>query len=241
MTPLPPGGPPPPLAILARGPRWVAINKPPGRLVHNSAWAGPREHSVTEQLEAELGHPVHPVHRLDRGTSGVLLFAFDAEAVAQWQAALTSAAADKRYLAVVRGRNLVPQRIEHPVRRDKGRKERVEATSELISAVPSSVDRCSLAELRVLTGRWHQARQHLAHLRHPVLGDADHGDNKENRRYRDEHGLVGLALHAVSLAVTGPDGAPLTLVAPPPPALLALTDRLGLSGAATRSLSHERG
>jgi hypothetical protein len=74
-----------------------------------------------------------------------------------------------------------------------------------------------------------------------VLGDADHGDNKENRRYRDEHGLVGLALHAVSLAVTGPDGAPLTLVAPPPPALLALTDRLGLSGAATRSLSHERG
>jgi tRNA pseudouridine65 synthase len=231
-----PPGPDATLEILARGEAWVAINKPPGRLVHNSAWAGPKEHSVTAQLSAELGQVVHPVHRLDRGTSGALLFAFEREAVAGWQAALARPDADKRYLAVVRGRTLSPpQRVDHPVKKDKGSKERQEAISELLSSVPSTIDRCSLVELRVLTGRWHQVRQHLAHLRHPVLGDADHGDNKENRRYRDEHGLVGLALHAVSLAATGPGGERLSVVAPPPPALLALADRLGLSGAATRS------
>lgn len=229
------GAPPPgsdvPLAVLAAGRSWVVVNKPPGQLVHNSAWAGPRERSTVEQLSAQLGREVHPVHRLDRGTSGALLFAFDRGAVASWQAALAAPDADKRYLAVVRGRTLSPQRIEHPVKRDKGSKERRDAVSELVSATPSAVDRCSLAEVRVLSGRWHQVRQHLAHLRHPVLGDADHGDTHENRRYREEHGLVGLALHAVSLAATGPGDERLAVVAPLPAALASLIEALGLTGA----------
>lgn len=221
-------GPESPLSVLAEGTGWVVVNKPPGQLVHNSAWAGPRERSVAGQLSDQLNHEVHPVHRLDRGTSGVLLFAFDRDAVAFWQASLASADADKRYLAVVRGRTLTPQRIEHPVKKDKGSKERKDAVSEVVSATPSAVDRCSLAEVRVLSGRWHQVRQHLAHLRHPVLGDADHGDTRENRRYREEHGLAGLALHAVSLTATGPGGERLSVIAPAPSHLVALLSRLGL-------------
>lgn len=219
----------PGLRILVATDQLVAVDKPAGLLVHNSAWAGPRERSLRELVSDAVGRPLHPLGRLDRQTSGVVLFVTDAALVEPWQRAYLEEATDKRYLALVRGRTLPLGLIDHPVKPREG--EPAAAQTEVVSALPSSVDRCSLVEVRLVTGRRHQIRIHLSHLHHPVLGDANYGDTRFNRRMRDEHGLARLMLHCRRIRLTGPDGERWELEAPLPDDLLALLARLDLDPA----------
>lgn len=170
--------------------------------MHNSAWAGPREHTLVDDVRVLLGDGWHPVHRLDRGTSGVVLFA---RAVAPAQAALARDDAKKRYWALVRGHVRGPVEVDHPLRDDDEPEGPHRAARSIVTPLLlSKVERCSLVEVLLLTGRRHQARRHLKHIAHPVIGDATHGKGPVNRAYRAGFGLARLGLHARSLELAHP-------------------------------------
>lgn len=192
--------------------RWV--HKRSGILVHNSGFAGPPERTATEIVRDTYDPELVPVHRLDRGTSGVLVFATRARARA-WNDALSSPDTEKRYLALVRGHLREAVRVDHALSDDDGVAR--EARSDVTPLCHSAVDRCCLVAVRVHTGRTHQVRRHLKHLSHPVIGDANWGKGPINRAFRERYGLARLALHAWQLAVTHPTtGARITVTAPLP-------------------------
>lgn len=178
----------------------VVVAKPAGLLVHNAAFAGPRELTCTELVRTRFEASLVPVHRLDRGTSGVLVFACGAAAARDWQRALDTA--EKRYLALVRGVLREALTVDHAFADEDG--VRREARTAVAPLAASAVPRCALVLARPFTGRTHQVRRHLKHLSHPVIGDANYGKGALNRAFAAEHGLRRLALHARSLRLVHP-------------------------------------
>jgi tRNA pseudouridine65 synthase len=190
----------------------VFAAKPSGLLVHNSAFAGPREHTFTDVVEERCG-PVVPLHRLDRGTSGVMGFAKSPDAARAWQGAL--ATAGKHYVALVRGQLRAAVVVDHPLKDEEGVAR--DAKSDVAPLATSAEPRVSLVTVRLHTGRQHQVRRHLKHLSHPVIGDANYGKGPLNRALCASHGICRLALHALALVVEHPvTGARLVLAAPLP-------------------------
>lgn len=216
--------------VLAQAGDLTFVDKPSGLLVHNSEWAGPRERTLVEHVSELLGPGWHPLHRLDRGTSGVVAFSREG-AVAAFQAALARDDVDKRYWALVRGHLRTRVEVDHPIRDDETGISR-EARSVVEPLLTSEIERCSLVEIRLFSGRRHQARRHLKHISHPVIGDATHGKGPINRAYRATYGLARLALHARRLALTLPEsGARVDVTSPLPadlrdPLLLLFGDAL---------------
>lgn len=219
------------LTVLHRDEHLVAIDKPPGLLVHRTQLAAHEDEAALQRLRDQLGRPVWPVHRLDRGTSGVLLFALSPEAASLLGAMFEQGRMDKRYLALVRG---WPQQdeglIDHPLARDP---ELPSAGQTLLEAQtrwrvlnriewPIAIDprfattRVALLEAEPLQGRRHQIRRHLKHIAHPILGDATHGKGPLNRAVAAHLGLQRLWLHAQRLELVHPvSGAVLRLEAAP--------------------------
>ena len=116
------------LDILYRDPWLIAVAKPSGLLVHRSLIAAQDERFAVQLLRDQIGQRVYPAHRLDRGTSGVLLFALDRHTAATLGGQFESRAVDKRYLAIVRGHPAESGSIEHalvrrldPIERSRGR------------------------------------------------------------------------------------------------------------------------
>jgi tRNA pseudouridine65 synthase len=203
--------------ILYRDDRVVVINKPSGLAVHRG-WDDDPVNALTITRDL-CGRYVYPVHRLDRATSGALLFAFDADTTALLN---QRGAMHKRYLALTRG--IVPEelRIDHPIpRTDKG--ERVEAITS-IRRLATAEDRYSWIEAIPETGRMHQIRRHLKHIFHPLMGDTRYGDGRENRKLRESIGLHRLALHNAELSFFD-----LTITAPLPDDLRVPLERLGVA------------
>lgn len=226
---------PVPLTILYQDPMLVAIDKPSGMAVHRSSQVRDRAPAL-QRLRDQLGQRVYPVHRLDRGTSGVLLFALDSAAAAAVAEVLRRREIDKRYLAVVRGFAPPSAEIDHALTEEPGRQPQAATTSlrrlgtvELPIAVGRyPVARYSLVQLRPHTGRLHQLRKHMAHLRHPIVGDVRHGEGRHNRLFREHLQVHRLLLHAHSLTLPHPqDGRPLRLRAPLDEQLRGLLERLG--------------
>jgi tRNA pseudouridine65 synthase len=182
------------LAILHEEARWVAVDKPSGLSVHRGQ--GDRTVAMTV-LRNQLGRWVYPVHRLDRATSGVLLFALDSEMAATLGDLFTRGAVEKTYLALCRGVPSSEGRIDHPVPNDENG-ERVGAITDYRRLWDNGGYALMLVSPR--TGRYHQIRRHLKHLSHPLIGDVRYGKGDHNRKFRTEHALHRLALHAVSLA-----------------------------------------
>jgi tRNA pseudouridine65 synthase len=186
------------LRILHRDAHLVAIDKPSGIAVHRG-WAAERE-VVVDQLHAQLGVFVHPLHRLDRGSSGVLLFALDVETARAIGDEFAAGRVAKRYLALVRG--IPPERfeIDHALPRDEDKRSpRVEAFTEFERL--EVIGRYALVAARPRTGRLHQIRRHLKHISCPILGDVTYGKGAHNRMCRTRYGLGRLFLHAASLEV----------------------------------------
>ncbi len=209
----------------------VAINKPSGEIVHRG-WAKDAVTSMSRVRDA-LGERVFPVHRLDRATSGVLLFARDRDTARtlgeQWPRV------EKRYLALVRG-HPKSTLIDHPVRKGEKGPERVPAVTEVAWLASSEVARCSLVEARPRTGRLHQIRRHLKHVSHPLIGDVRYGKGAINRAFRTDFDLHRLALHAWRLELPHPnEERTITIVAPLPDDLAEPLAALGLNAA----LPHE--
>ena len=194
----------------------LVIDKPSGLLVHNSEYTRTREETAVGLVRRAWGDAWAPVHRLDRGTSGALIFARGTDAIRAWQAALTEA--EKFYLCLVRGELRAAVDVDHALDDEQGVRRDARSRIEPMWTLPDP--RCSLVRVQVFTGRTHQVRRHCAHVSHPVLGDANYGKGALNREYRARFGLARLALHAETLTVTDPrTGTPRTFTSPMPPDL----------------------
>ena len=212
------------------------MTKPPGVLVHRTGLDAGETRFALQMLRDQLGRKVWPVHRLDKGTSGVLLFALDADTARTLGMAFESGQGlQKTYRAVVRGWPLPEGLIDHALKRmpDDMRTERLEvqpAQSRFTSLrrfelpIPHSQPqqgfastRCAEVALEPLTGRRHQLRRHMKHIAHPIIGDATHGKGPLNRAVAELLGLQRLWLHAQSLELPHPiSGQPLRLSSPLP-------------------------
>jgi len=211
----------PDLEILYQDAFLVAVNKPAGLLVHRSWLDCHATEFALQKVRNQIGQYVYPVHRLDRPTSGVLLFALDKEGAQDMMLQFSQHTTNKRYLAVVRGsmedgeldyalKEKLDKIADKQAQRDKPAQEaftqyRCLQQSELAIAVrPYNSSRYSLMELIPKTGRKHQLRRHMAHLRHPIIGDTSHGDGKHNAMFRDKFTSHRLLLHAAYLSFNHP-------------------------------------
>ena len=186
--------------ILRRDERFVAVDKPAGTIVHRG-WADDDD-PLLQQVRDLVGRLVYPIHRLDRGASGVVLFALDREAAGALGAAFASGEqVEKRYVAITRGHPPEHAVIDHAIPRAPG-EERVDAVTEIWRR--ETFGRYALVEAAPRTGRLHQIRRHLKHLSCPLVGDVRYGKGLHNRIWRDQHGLHRLALHASRLAFPHP-------------------------------------
>jgi len=221
----------PELPLLHRDDRLAAFAKPSGLLVHR----GFADDAVTalDLARRALGARVHPVHRLDRATSGVLLFALDPQGAAALGRLFEQGAVTKSYLALVRGVPPEEGVVDHPVPRAESGP-RVDAVTafrrrHVVPPDAPGARSWSLVEARPRTGRLHQIRRHLKHLGHPVVGDVNYGKGDINRLFRERFGLCRLALHAAGLSFTHPfTGERITLVAALPEDLRGPFARLGI-------------
>lgn len=208
------------LPILYRDDHLVAVNKPAGLLVHRSRIDRRETRFLLQAVRNQIGMHVHPVHRLDKGTSGVVVLALHAEAASCLAAAFRDEQVRKTYLAVVRG--YAPEYLlvdyalrerrdafaPRPVRlRSAVTEVRRIACAELDVAVgryPTA--RYSLVVCQPRTGRRHQIRRHMKHLRHPVIGDANYGDGAHNRFFRERLGIPRILLAATAIRFAHPFG-----------------------------------
>jgi len=234
------------LTILYRDELLIAIDKPPGLLVHRSDIDRHETRFAVQLLRDQIGRRVQPVHRLDKGTSGVLLFAFDAETARNLGKQFEMNAVQKTYLAVVRGWPPESGVIDAPLLRHHddygGAMPQAEpqaavtrycrlATIELpyeVEGYPTS--RYALVELQPLTGRRHQLRRHLANIAHPIIGDATYGRGRHNRFFQQQFECRRLLLACVELRFRHPAGDELCIRAAPDGDFAKLLERFGWRG-----------
>ena len=212
------------LPILFQDDDLIAIHKPAGLLVHPSRIARRETRSAMMLLRDQIGHWVWPLHRLDRPTSGVLLFALSAEVARRMGEQFTAQRVAKRYLAVVRGyadtQGLVDHalrekpdpisdaraRVDKPPQSAQTRYRRLGTVELPYPVAPFASSRYSLLEVTPLSGRKHQIRRHCKHLSHPIVGDTSYGKSAHNRLFKEVFGCERLLLAAVSLRFEHPGG-----------------------------------
>lgn len=200
------------LEIIYQDKNLVAVNKPNGLLVHRSAIAADVSQFAVQILRDQIGQHVFPIHRLDRKTSGILLFALDKESTKLVQKEFLENRIYKKYIAIVRG--FFPEKIEvdHPLVNDRNKKQ--DAVTNFINnkhteiKIPYgkySTSRYSLIEAFPRTGRQHQIRKHLNHLRHPIIGDRPYGCNKQNKLFKERWNMMTMLLHAQEMSFKHPN------------------------------------
>ncbi|MDX1653419.1 MAG: pseudouridine synthase [Brumimicrobium sp.] len=214
----------------------VVINKPQGLLVHRSSIARNTDEYALQILRNQLGYYVYPIHRLDRKTSGILMFAKEAEFVKHFQEILSHGNTLKTYFAIVRG--FFPDEIDlnYPLRNSKGRIQEAETYFRCLKKVEIDIpsgnfqtSRYSLITAQPKTGRMHQIRKHLNHLRHPIIGDRPHGCNKQNKLFLEKWGIKEMFLHAENLSFMHPFlKKNLDIKAERPEIFRQITEKLGL-------------
>lgn len=221
------------LPIIYRDDHLVAINKPSGLLVHRSEIDRHETRFAVQLLRDQLGQKVYPVHRLDKPTAGVLVFALSPDVARQLGVLFSQHQIIKTYVALVRG--FAPEQglIDHPLveELDKYADKKASNVKPAQAALthfsrlatielPYSVDkypttRYSLVQCQPQTGRKHQIRRHLKHISHPIIGDAKHGKGHHNRFFQQAFACGGLMLAATELRLNHPvTQEPLELIAP---------------------------
>lgn len=199
------------LEILYQDSDLVAINKPHGLLVHKTAIAADTNQFAVQILRDQLGKRVYPVHRLDRKTGGVLLFALNEELNSLMQIQFAEGLVKKKYHAIVRGFTEDFMEINYPLKRDDGvvqeaftALQTLQRTEVALQIGKHPTSRYSLVELTPSTGRMHQLRKHMAHIFHPIIADRPHGCNKQNKFFKEQLNMDTMLLHAIELEFTHP-------------------------------------
>lgn len=228
------------LEIIFENENFLAINKPPGMLVHRTNLAYEEHVLIAERiLRQQLGYKVFPLHRIDRPTSGIVLFAKSSEAASALQPQFTTDKVKKHYLCIVRGHMDAAHGIlDFPLSKKlegELREARTEFWTLAETEIPfSSSDRYATSRYSLLkvypqTGRMHQIRRHMAKARHYVIGDTTHGDNKQNNFFRAHFGSTHMYLHAWKLAFEEPNtGQHIEITADVPIHFLDMLQKLSL-------------
>ncbi len=227
--------------ILYRDGHLLAVNKPAGVMVHRSRLERTERGSLVQTLRRHTGMPIYPVHRLDRPTSGVLLFALRPDAARTLAQHFARKQIGKVYAAIVRGWTDPEGRVDIPLAPDAYADRSLQtpkpartdyrrlATIELPHPVgPYESCRYALAEIRPATGRTHQIRRHMRFISHPVVGDTTYGDGKHNRFFRSHMECRRMMLSAVEISFPHPaDGRQTTVTAPLDEAFRGVLERFG--------------
>ncbi|MBD3638194.1 MAG: pseudouridine synthase [Crocinitomicaceae bacterium] len=190
----------------------ILVNKPSNLLVHHSHYArNIREESLV-QLLRQRGD-IYPVHRLDRKTSGIMVFARNQSSAKFLQDQFERNEITKTYFALVRGYVEAQGSVDTPVKNEDTGKYREALTHyESIAQVeadfpvaPYPSARYSLLRLTPKTGRMHQLRKHMNKIAHPIIGDTKYGNRHHNHTFKDRFGHSRLYLHAHKLSFTHPE------------------------------------
>lgn len=199
------------LEILYKDDHIVAINKPHGLLVHQSPIARDASEFALQMLRDQLNQPVYPSHRLDRKTSGILVFALDKQTDSLMQQKFQNKEVTKKYLALLRGYTPSEMTIDYALKRDDLTLQDAITHFKTIETFELNVpfgkhhsSRYSLVEATPETGRMHQLRKHFAHIFHPIIGDRPHGCNKQNKFWLDTYQMNTMLLHASELSFLHP-------------------------------------
>ena len=207
------------LTILHRDEWLVVIDKPSGLLVHRSVVDARETRFAVQLLRDQIGRYVYPVHRLDKGTSGALVFALEPDSARTLSAAFATKVVRKTYLALVRGWPNAAGEIDHALRpvedevlpATKRSPQSARTTYERLATfeIAHRVDRYptsryALVRLQPHTGRRHQLRRHLAHVSHPIVGDSTYGKGAHNRLFARVYGVHRLLLACVRLEFPHP-------------------------------------
>lgn len=210
------------LPILYEDDQVVVINKPAWSVVHRTRGAKGAL-IILDELRRQLGQPLHPIHRLDRQTSGVMLLAKNARAATTLSEELSESRARKIYLGLCRGVMADGCRVDSPVPDDGVKRE---ACTDF-DPVEVFCDRYTLVRAFPRTGRHHQIRYHLRHIKQPLAGDVRYGNGAINRFFRETCGLERMFLHAEHLRIIHPTELRyLEVSCPLPPDLEAVLDKL---------------
>ena len=212
------------VSLLYRDDHVLLVDKPAGMIVHRG-WADDPE-TLLRAARTLAKQRVFPIHRLDRGASGVVLFALDRASAGVLGRAFAESRVRKRYLALTRGHPPERGLVDHPLQPATGG-ERVAALTEYVRLGTSG--RYALVECNPRTGRLHQIRRHMKHLSCPLIGDVRYGKGEHNRLFRERYGLHRLALHASWLGFEHPhSGLPMVVSAPLSGALRDCLESIGL-------------
>lgn len=244
-----------PLQILYQDQHLVAINKPAGLLLHRSPIDRRETRFALQLLRDQIGQRVYPLHRLDKPTSGVLLFALSSDIASALSGQFSEGTVSKRYLAVVRGYCPEAGTVDHPIRdkpdrlvdrqrsRERPAKPALTRFRRLATVeIPHAVDRYpqsrySLVSLEPRQGRRHQLRRHMKHLGYPMIGDAKYGKGVHNRFFARRYDCGRLLLAAVALRTVHPvSGRELHLVADVDAPFCRVLDAFGWREAARRAM-----
>lgn len=202
----------PQLPIIYQDEYIIAINKPNGLLVHRSMIDRQETQFAMQMVRDMINQHVYTVHRLDKPTSGVLVFALSSDVARLMTEQFTAKAIHKTYHALTRGwaksqfvdyalKEKLDKIADKDTQPDKAPQDaQTEVTCLKRFTYPQAVGRypqarLSWVELNPHTGRKHQLRRHLAHIRHPIMGDTTHGDGKQNKFMRNTFNFHHLALH----------------------------------------------
>lgn len=217
------------VTVLELGEHYVVVAKPPSVVCHHSDWSGSRskdaapEIPMLQRTREAIGERVNLVHRLDRGASGCLLLTKAASdhhglsATATLQEAMAQSTSRKTYIALVRGEGILNGTdfrkqgwftVDRPIKDESGKLNNATTHFRFLAGQDNgggTIDRprASLVLARPDTGRWHQIRRHLNGLSHPILGDTTHGDNRVNRSWRNDRGMLPerTCLHLAKLEI----------------------------------------
>lgn len=199
------------LEIVYQDDHLIAINKPHGLLVHRSSIANDAKEFALQLLRDQVNRHVSPVHRLDRKTGGLLLFAFEKDVEIAMHQQFQAAEVKKKYLAVLRGHAPDQMDIDYPLAKENGTMQ--EAFTSFITLKRAELNvpfgkfqtsRYSLVEASPTTGRMHQLRRHFAHIFYPIIADRKHGCNKQNKFFKEQWEMTTMLLHASELTFLHP-------------------------------------
>jgi len=181
----------------------IAINKPNGLFTHRTPLSSRDDAFALQILRNKIGRKVNPVHRLDRKTSGILLFSFSADITKKMQEKFITNGIVKKYYAIVRGFFPSEILVDYPVINARNKLKSAQTTFKNLIHYELDLpmgrfqtSRYSFIEAIPHTGRMHQIRRHCNHLRHPIIGDRPHGCNKQNKLFKNHWGLDKMLLHA---------------------------------------------